>query len=157
MSKFREALLHKNGKVILTLAGIPDPLSRERIDTVAGYAQRFRRPGHCPIRPPNFCKRWGRWCWKPVGTWAFLISLDYKVLWEAADFGTIMAVMPLPYSARYEGLATGLFKAFEEAGFPSVWPLCGEPPGASTPSWQANTLAVMSKLAANLELQKEYR
>ena len=48
----------------------------------------------------------------------FIRSIDYKKLWRISDFGVIMGVMPLPYSKRYEGLATGLYKAFEKADIP---------------------------------------
>lgn len=48
----------------------------------------------------------------------FIQYLDYKLLWEIADAGIIMGLMPLPYSPRYEGLATGLNKEFKKAQFP---------------------------------------
>lgn len=48
----------------------------------------------------------------------FIVNLDYKLLWEIADIGIIMGVMPLPYSLKYEGLATGLNKAFSKADIP---------------------------------------
>jgi hypothetical protein len=48
----------------------------------------------------------------------FLIRADRAALWRLAGLGTLLAAMPLPYSHRYEGLATGLKAAFEEAGAP---------------------------------------
>ncbi|GGO48031.1 hypothetical protein GCM10012287_22060 [Streptomyces daqingensis] len=48
----------------------------------------------------------------------FLIRSDRAALWRLAGLGTLLAAMPLPYSHRYEGLATGLKAAFEEAGAP---------------------------------------
>ncbi|MGC5341944.1 GntR family transcriptional regulator YhfZ [Streptomyces sp. DT24] len=48
----------------------------------------------------------------------FLVHSDRAVLWRVAGLGTLLAAMPLPYSRRYEGLATGLRNAFEEAGAP---------------------------------------
>jgi YhfZ C-terminal domain/Helix-turn-helix domain len=48
----------------------------------------------------------------------FLVRADRAVLWRLAGLGTLLAAMPLPYSRRYEGLATGLRAAFEEAGAP---------------------------------------
>ena len=157
MSKFREALLHKNGKVILTLAR--EFLTRspgERIDTVAGYAQRFGTGRGTVQSALKFLQEVGAVVLETRGhLGTFLLSLDYKVLWEAADFGTIMAVMPLPYSARYEGLATGLFKAFEEAGLPfSLAFMRGAARRIDALLAGKYNFAVMSKLAANLELQK---
>lgn len=43
---------------------------------------------------------------------------DRSVLWRLSGLGTLLAAMPLPYSHRYEGLATGLRAAFEQAGAP---------------------------------------
>lgn len=48
----------------------------------------------------------------------FLVSSDRSVLWRLSGLGTLLAAMPLPYSRRYEGLATGLRTAFDEAGTP---------------------------------------
>lgn len=48
----------------------------------------------------------------------YILFIDYKKLWAISDLGTIVGVMPLPYSKRYEGLATGLYKAFEIADIP---------------------------------------
>lgn len=47
-----------------------------------------------------------------------VLNLDYPLLWQHSSFGTVMALMPLPFSLRFEGLATGLHLAFAEAGIP---------------------------------------
>ncbi|MCT2590311.1 GntR family transcriptional regulator [Streptomyces sp. N2-109] len=48
----------------------------------------------------------------------YLVRMDRALLWRLAGLGTLLAAMPLPYSRRYEGLATGLRTAFEESGAP---------------------------------------
>lgn len=48
----------------------------------------------------------------------FLVRSERSTLWRLSGLGTLLAAMPLPYSRRYEGLATGLRSAFEEAGAP---------------------------------------
>nr|WP_202541344.1 GntR family transcriptional regulator YhfZ [Streptomyces sp. SID2563] len=48
----------------------------------------------------------------------FLAHSDRSILWRLSGLGTLLAAMPLPYSRRYEGLATGLRGAFEKAGAP---------------------------------------
>ncbi|AXK33221.1 GntR family transcriptional regulator [Streptomyces armeniacus] len=48
----------------------------------------------------------------------YLIRADRALLWRLAGLGTLLAAMPLPYSHRYEGLATGLRAAFEQSGAP---------------------------------------
>ncbi|HCJ10281.1 MAG TPA: hypothetical protein DHW14_03850 [Clostridiales bacterium] len=50
----------------------------------------------------------------------FIASVDPAALWELTGLGTITGVMPLPYSMRYKGLATGLYRAFQEAAIPLV-------------------------------------
>lgn len=48
----------------------------------------------------------------------FLLKKNQLDLWEIADVGAVVGMMPLPYSKRYEGLATGLVEAFEDLGIP---------------------------------------
>ncbi|MEU6034863.1 GntR family transcriptional regulator YhfZ [Actinomadura sp. NPDC047616] len=48
----------------------------------------------------------------------FLVRADRARLWRLAGLGTVLAAMPLPYSRRYEGLASGLRAAYEAAGLP---------------------------------------
>ncbi|MFF2650756.1 GntR family transcriptional regulator YhfZ [Streptomyces sp. NPDC058045] len=48
----------------------------------------------------------------------FLVHSDRAILWRLSGLGTLLAAMPLPYSRRYEGLATGLREAFDAAGAP---------------------------------------
>ncbi len=157
MSKFSEMLLHKNGKVILALAREFLTFSPgERIDTVARYANRFVTGRGTVQSALKFLQKVGAVALESRGhLGTYIVSLDYKVLWEAADFGAIMAVMPLPYSARYEGLATGLFTAFEEAGLRfSLAFMRGATKRIDALLEGKYNLAVMSKLAATLEMEK---
>ncbi len=48
----------------------------------------------------------------------FLVDKDQSLLWKIADRGALVAAMPLPYSRRYEGLATGFVQIFEEMKLP---------------------------------------
>ncbi|MEW6032865.1 MAG: GntR family transcriptional regulator YhfZ [Bacillota bacterium] len=50
----------------------------------------------------------------------FVESIDPSTLWELTGLGTVTGVMPLPYSLRYKGLATGLYRAFQQAEIPLV-------------------------------------
>lgn len=47
-----------------------------------------------------------------------LVHADRAILWRLSGLGTLLAAMPLPYSRRYEGLATGLRSAFEKVDAP---------------------------------------
>ena len=44
---------------------------------------------------------------------SFLIKKNMNILLEVIGISSIVGVMPLPYSKRYEGLATGLIKSLE--------------------------------------------
>ncbi len=46
----------------------------------------------------------------------YLISKDNDLLREIAGISPLIGSMPLPYSRKYEGLATGIIEAFESAG-----------------------------------------
>ncbi len=60
--------------------------------------------------------------------------------------------MPLPYSKRYEGLATGLYKAFEDAHIPfSLAFMRGASKRIETLDFGKYDFAVVSKLAVNYE------
>lgn len=48
----------------------------------------------------------------------FLMEADFAKLWEFAGRSNLMGAMPLPYSRRNEGLATGLYAAFERQQIP---------------------------------------
>lgn len=48
----------------------------------------------------------------------FVEEINYKKLWDFAGLSIISGVMPLPYSKRYEGLATGIYKAFDKENIP---------------------------------------
>ncbi len=50
----------------------------------------------------------------------FVEAVDPAALWELTGLGTLTGVMPLPYSQRYRGLATGLYRAFQQADVPLV-------------------------------------
>lgn len=44
----------------------------------------------------------------------FLLKRDLNLLYEIAGIGPVIGVMPLPYSRKYEGLATGIIEIFEK-------------------------------------------
>jgi YhfZ C-terminal domain/Helix-turn-helix domain len=48
----------------------------------------------------------------------FLVRTDRQLLWDIAGLGSVMGAMPLPYSRKYEGLATGLVQVLERMKIP---------------------------------------
>ncbi len=46
----------------------------------------------------------------------FILEINYPIIWSLIGQNHIVGGMPLPYSRRLEGLATGLHEAFDQAG-----------------------------------------
>jgi hypothetical protein len=46
----------------------------------------------------------------------FIRDINYPLIWSLCGQNQIVGGMPLPYSRRLEGLATGLFESFDKAG-----------------------------------------
>lgn len=86
----------------------------------------------------------------------FLVHADRGALWRLSGLGTLVAAMPLPYSRRYEGLATGLRAAFEQAGAPfAVTFMRGAHARVTALLEKKVDLVVLSRFAAD-ELMAEY-
>ncbi|GAU75491.1 GntR family transcriptional regulator YhfZ [Fusibacter sp. 3D3] len=81
----------------------------------------------------------------------FLVKTNHKKLWEYSDFGVIIGAMPLPYSKRYEGLATGLYKVFENKEIPfSLSFMRGAEKRIQALNFGKYSFAIISKLAAEI-------
>ncbi|SIQ19348.1 GntR family transcriptional regulator YhfZ [Halanaerobium kushneri] len=90
----------------------------ERIDTISGYAERYGTGRGTVQSAISFLTEHQAVELESKGhLGSYILSLDYQLLWEIADLGMIMGLLPLPYSLRYEGLATGLNKQFKAANF----------------------------------------
>lgn len=50
----------------------------------------------------------------------YIVEIDRLKILEIADSKTMVGVMPLPYSKKYEGLATGIFASLENRGISSA-------------------------------------
>lgn len=157
MYSCKRKLMSKNGEVAMLLArelisyGVGD-----RIRTVGDYADNFKT-GRGTVQSAiklleneEALKLESR---GHLGT--FVLTIDYKKLWNISDFGVIMGVMPLPYSKRYEGLATGLYKAFEKADIPfSLAFMRGAGKRIQALDFGKYDFAITSKLAAAHEKNK---
>lgn len=108
--EIREKLLNKNALMINYLAKeFMTKDEGDRIMTVADYAEKyFLGRGTvqsalkflCDLDAVSLDKR------GHLGT--YLTKIDYLKLLKVTDINFIVGVMPLPYTKRYEGLATGL-------------------------------------------------
>lgn len=113
-------LLTKNGIAVLRLAReFISMQPGQRIETVGDYAERLDL-GRGTIQSAfKYLEESGAIRFDARGhLGTYIEDIDYKKLWDVAGLRSITGVMPLPYSRRYEGLATGLYKTFENADIP---------------------------------------
>ena len=109
MSKVREQLLKKNGIATLMMAKQFLTYSvGDRVPTVTEFSEdlkisRGTVQNSLKLLTDNKaikCESKGH-----LGT--YLLSKNLKILLEFANITSITGAMPLPYSKKYEGLATG--------------------------------------------------
>ncbi|MCA0986942.1 GntR family transcriptional regulator YhfZ [Guptibacillus algicola] len=85
----------------------------------------------------------------------FLVRTDKALLWEIAGLGAVMGAMPLPYSKKYEGLATGLVQAFEDMKVPfNLAFMRGSSNRIEALKAGRYDFAIVSRLAAELAIQE---
>jgi len=157
MHYYKRKLMSKNGEVTMGLArefigyNVGD-----RIKTIEEYADNFGTGRGTIQSAIKFLRDEGAINLESRGhLGTFILSMDYKKLWNIADLGTIVGVMPLPYSKRYEGLATGLYKAFEDAHIPfSLAFMRGASKRIETLDFGKYDFVITSKLAAIYEQNK---
>lgn len=90
----------------------------ERIDTISDYAERYNTGRGTIQSAISFLNEHQAVELESKGhLGSFIVDLDYNLLWKIADLGMIMGLLPLPYSLRYEGLATGLNQEFKKTDF----------------------------------------
>ncbi|MBC7341937.1 MAG: hypothetical protein H5U02_05765 [Clostridia bacterium] len=110
----------KNGMVIREIAGeLLTAKEGDRILPVSEYAERLHtgrgtiQTALRQLEDSGAVKLYSR---GHLGT--FIAEINHRRLWEFTASPTLLGVMPLPYTRRYLGLATGLSRAFKEAGIP---------------------------------------
>lgn len=113
-------LLTKNGIAVLRLGREFISLrTGDRIEPIGNYSKKFDLGRGTIQSALRFLEETEAVKLEPKGhLGTFIESIDYRKLWDVAGLGSITGAMPLPYSRRYEGLATGIYKAFEKANIP---------------------------------------
>ncbi len=110
-------LISQQGRVVIALAQIflnykPD----EKIERYQDYAKKFRVGVGTVQAALKYLQDVGAVTLITKGhLGTFIEKMDYPQLCALAGQDIIIGGMPLPYSRRYEGLATGLNKAFSKA------------------------------------------
>lgn len=113
-------LLTKNGTAVIKLARMFLSMREgQRLKTVGEYADQLGMGRGTVQAAMKYLENSGAIsisAKRRQGT--YIEKINYVKLWELADFKIIVGVMPLPYSRRYEGIATGLYRTFERAKVP---------------------------------------
>ena len=111
-----EIFLKKTGIIANHIASELLSLKKEdRLPIISDYQKQFGVSRGTVQNALNFLKEKGAIVCESRGQLGtFLVDIDYSILQAYAISGPVLGTMPLPYSKRYEGLATGLYTAFEQ-------------------------------------------
>ncbi|WDV44392.1 GntR family transcriptional regulator YhfZ [Clostridiaceae bacterium M8S5] len=154
MENIKKELMSKNGKTTVMLAR--ELLTHnvgDRIKTIGQFAKDFGFGRGTVQAAFKYLQDSGAVKLESRGHLGTSITkMDNHKLWNISGFGIIMGVMPLPYSTRYEGLATGFYKEFEKCNIPfSLAFMRGANKRIEALNLGKYNFAIVSKLAANLE------
>ncbi len=157
MNQYKKQLMSKNGRVTMLLAR--EMMSYHegyRINTIGEFAESFSMGRGTVQSALKFLQETGAIKLESKGhLGTYIEMIDYEKLWSISDLGVFMGVMPLPYSKRYEGLATGFYKTFEKGSIPfSLAFMRGATKRIEALTLGKYNFAVVSKLAANMEIEK---
>ncbi len=110
---YRKKLVNKNAYIITSLS--KEFLTKEegdRIDTVAQFAEKYSLARGTVQSAIKFLSDVNAIKIDRRGHLGSYISkIDHIKLLQVSDINFIVGVMPLPYTKRYEGLATGLYNS----------------------------------------------
>ena len=151
-------LLTKNGIAVLMLAREFLSLKiGDRIETVGDYAEKMDLGRGTIQSAMRYLAETGAIELEAKGhLGTYIEDIDYQKLWEASGLSSITGVMPLPYSRRYEGLATGFYKTFERATIPfNMAYMRGGYNRIKALEQDKYDFTVMSKLAADMIITKD--
>lgn len=113
----KELLLSKNGKVVTELARIFLEIENgDRIYTVTELCDMFQEPRGTIQNAIKTLQTSNAVQIESKGIkGSYLVSKNVRLLLSIAGIESLVGTMPLPYSKRYEGLATGLISALENS------------------------------------------
>jgi hypothetical protein len=110
-------LLSKHGMAVTELAGVLLGLAAgDRLEPVQEQATRLAASVGTIQAALEYIQSLGAAQIEARGRLgSFVVRLDYPLLWDLALHRAILGALPLPYSRRFEGLATGLRQQFASA------------------------------------------
>lgn len=151
MKTYERKLMSKNGLIIVSL--VREFLSfqeGQRVPTITQYVERYGAARGTIQSALRFLSESGAMEFQARGhLGTYVIKIDYQKLWKISGLGSILGLMPLPYTKRYEGMATGLYEAFRSAGLPfNLAYMRGAAPRLEMLEKGIYHFAIISKLAA---------
>jgi len=116
-----QKLLTKQGYLARVLARrLIGASAEERIPGVAEWAKDYRVGYGTVQEAMRLLEETGAVRFRRRGAQGTVVeAVRDDVLWYVANVGHLVGSLPLPYSRRYEGLATGLYMLLSEAGIPT--------------------------------------
>ncbi|MDF2596429.1 MAG: transcriptional regulator [Clostridia bacterium] len=109
-------LMQKNGIVLMHMAEeLLGKQEGDRIETIVNLAEKFQVGRGTVQTAMKTLKELGAIDMEARGHMGTIITkIDYSVLLNVSGLSSIVGVMPLPYSKRYEGLATGIYNVLNQ-------------------------------------------
>lgn len=110
-------LFSKQGLAVIKLANLLLTYRQgDRIEPVQQYAEKFETGVGTVQSALSYLQEIGAVDLDSRGhLGTFIQAINYPLIWALTGQDYVVGGMPLPYSRRYEGLATGLYEAFTQA------------------------------------------
>lgn len=111
-------LVSKQGIAVIKLANLLLTHQKgDRLQPVQFYAEKFKSGVGTMQGAISYLQEIGAVALDSRGhLGTFVREINYPIIWSLIGQNHIVGGMPLPYSRRLEGLATGLHEAFDQAG-----------------------------------------
>ncbi len=111
-----QVLLKKNGQAIVNISKVFLEVNiGDRLDTIPKYSEKFGLSVGTIQKAFRFLEDEKFVTLEKKGHLGTIVkNIKYEKLLNYAGIDKLVCVMPLPYSKRYEGLATGLKKSFSD-------------------------------------------
>jgi hypothetical protein len=111
-------LVSKQGIAVIKLANLLLTHQKgDRLQPVQFYAEKFKTGVGTMQAAFSYLEEIGAVTLDRRGhLGTFVLEINYPIIWSLIGQNHIVGGMPLPYSRRLEGLATGLHESFDQAG-----------------------------------------
>ncbi|RRD96254.1 GntR family transcriptional regulator [Clostridiales bacterium COT073_COT-073] len=113
-------LMSKNGQIVVQLSrNFLSYQEGQRLPTISQFVEEYKVARGTVQSALRYLSESGAVTLQARGhLGTYVINIDYQRLWTISGHGAILGLMPLPYTKRYEGMATGLYQSFCQAKIP---------------------------------------